>query len=171
MRQLRKKELKRFFKESIKRNQEIILILENIQYERNIAAIFRLADAAGIKKIYLTGTSKTPPFSEKMAHVSRRKEKAISWEYLKESRDILKDLRKIGFLNVAIEITNDSLNLNDFAKVAKGNSKICFVAGSEVYGIKNDTLKFCDESVYIPMYGKGGSLNVAMSLAVVLYAF
>ncbi len=53
----------------------------------------------------------------------------------------------------------------------KDKTKICFIAGSEVYGVTRQTLEKIDLSVYIPMFGKGASLNVSSSVAVVLYSF
>jgi tRNA G18 (ribose-2'-O)-methylase SpoU len=60
--------------------------------------------------------------------------------------------------------------LKDLKKLTDANEKICFVLGSEVFGVTNDTLRNCDEAVYIPMYGKGSSLNVATSAGIVLYS-
>ncbi len=171
MRQLTKKELKKFFKNEISRNKEIVLLLENIQYERNVAAIFRTADAAGVKKIYLTGVSQKPPFSENLEHVSRNKERLIDWQYEKNSYYVLQNLRKEGFLNIAVEITSNSLPLAKLKDLAHANDKICFVLGSEMFGVTKDALRYCDESIYIPMYGKGASLNVAVSAGIILYSF
>jgi len=171
MKQLTKKELKKFFKTGLKRRQEIVLILENIQYERNIAAIFRTADAAGVSKIYLTGTSKTPPFEPILEHVSRDKEKLVDWEYQKNSYYVLQKLQRENFIRIAVELTNTAMPLNKLKQLADANQKICLVLGSEMFGIKKDTLKFCDDSVFIPMYGKGASLNVATSAGIVLYSF
>jgi 23S rRNA (guanosine2251-2'-O)-methyltransferase len=170
MKQLTPKELKKFFKNQFSRNKEIVLLLENIQYERNTASIFRTADAAGVKKIYLTGVSKTPPFDESLEHVSRRKEGTVDWEYQKNAYFVLQNLKKQGFITIAVEITTQSLPLEKLKPIANANDKICFVLGSEMFGVTNDTLRNCDESVYIPMYGKGASLNVAVSAGIVLYS-
>ena len=170
MRQLTPKELKKFFKNQFSRNKEIVILLENIQYERNLASIFRTADAAGVKKIYLTGITKKPPFEESLDHVSRRKENSVQWEYEKNSFFVLQNLRKQGFINIAIEITTQSLALEELKKLGQANDKICLVFGSEVFGVTNDTLKNCDEAIYIPMYGKGASLNVGVSVGIALYS-
>lgn len=77
MRQLSKKEIKKFFKNQIYRKQEIVLVLDNIQYERNLASIFRTAEAAGVKKIFLTGITPKPPFTKDGQNVSRHKENLI----------------------------------------------------------------------------------------------
>ncbi len=169
MKQLTPKELKKFFKNQFTREKEIVLLLENIQYERNMASIFRIADAAGVKKIYLTGVTRKPPFDENLEHVSRHKERVIDWEYEKNSYFVLQNLRKQGFINIAVEIATNAIPLNKLKQITDANSKICLVLGSEMFGVTNDTLRNCDEAVFIPMYGKGASLNVAVSAGIVLY--
>ncbi len=171
MRQLNKKEVKKKYKSFPKREQEIYLILENIQYARNVAAIFRTADAAGVRRIYLTGISQKPPFGKELKQVSRHKEESVEWMQEEFSGDVIAKLKKQGFMIVAIELTDQSVPLDELSGKLRGVEKICFVAGSEVFGTKKTTLEKCDLGVEIPMYGKGGSLNVSTSVAIALYSF
>lgn len=171
MKQLTKKEIKKFFKNQIHRKHEIVLLLENIQYEKNLASIFRTAEAAGVKKIYLTGITPQPPFKENVEHVSRSKEKLLDWQYEPNSYFVLQNLKKEGFIRIAVELTNSAMPLHKLKEIAKANAKICLVFGSEMHGITKDCLRNCDDSVFIPMYGKGASLNVAVCAGIVLYSF
>jgi len=43
------------------------------------------------------------------------------------------------------------------------------VVGNEDHGVPNKILDKCDNSVFIPMYGRGKSLNVHVALSVVAY--
>ena len=153
-----------------KREQEIYIILENIQYATNVAAMFRTADAAGVKRIYLTGISQKPPFGKDLRKTSRTKEDSIDWQYKETTGEVINSLRDQGFYIIAVELTDESINMRDLKAKIAGKEKICFVAGSEVFGVNKATLERCDLSVHIPMYGKGASLNVTTSLGVVLYA-
>lgn len=171
MRQLNKKEVKKKYKEFPKRSQEIVLILENIEYARNVASIFRTAEAAGVKKIFLTGISKVPPFGKEMRQVSRNKEASLPWEFKENASLVINKLKKEGFFVCAIELTDNSVTLSRLKDSLKGKDKVAFVAGSEVYGTKKTTLENCDISVEIPMYGKMASLNVSVSVGVVLFGF
>lgn len=170
MEQLSKKQIKRFFKGK-RRGREIILLLENIQYATNVASIFRTADAAGVKKIYLTGISKTPPFGKDLSKTSRNKEKSVQWEYFDTTKKALKQIKKDGFYTVAVELTNDAEDASRLSYIISDKERVCFVLGSEVYGVKNETLKECKKSVFLPMYGKGASLNVATTAGIILYQF
>jgi tRNA (guanosine-2'-O-)-methyltransferase len=41
--------------------------------------------------------------------------------------------------------------------------------GNEDHGVTKAVLNVCDEAVFVPMYGKGRSLNVNTALAIVVY--
>ncbi|MDD5147757.1 MAG: TrmH family RNA methyltransferase [Candidatus Daviesbacteria bacterium] len=46
---------------------------------------------------------------------------------------------------------------------------ICLVVGNETYGVSKEVLKMADGIVEIPMFGVNISLNVMVSLGIVLY--
>ncbi|MDD3647580.1 MAG: TrmH family RNA methyltransferase [Candidatus Dojkabacteria bacterium] len=169
MKQLNKKEIKKAFKH-IKRSRSIALILENIQYARNVAGIFRTADAAGVAKIFLTGISHKPPFGKDLVKASRHKEKVVSWEYNKSTGKVVDKLKRDGYKIVAIEITDKSFPHYALIDNFRNEKKLAFIAGSEVYGITKKTLARCDASVHIPMIGKGRSLNVTTSVGIILFS-
>lgn len=171
MKQLRKQEVKKLFKTFPKRNKEIYLILENIEYARNVASIFRTAEAAGVRKIILTGISKVPPFGKELQKVSRHKENSVPWEFEQDTGRSINTLKKLGFKIIAIELTDNAISSYDLQKEIAKDTKVCFVAGSEVFGVKKTTLERCDTSVIIPMYGKLASLNVSTSVGIILYSF
>lgn len=170
MRQLQKKEIKKLSKE-FKRDKTIYLLLENIEYARNVAIMFRVADAAGVRKVFLTGISHLPPFGKDLVKVSRHKEKSIDWAGNKTSGEVINSLKRQGFEIIAVELTDKAMPIDQLKNYLEGKDKICFVAGSEVYGVNKKTLERCDSSVFIPMYGRGASLNVASSVAITLFSF
>ncbi|MEI7579941.1 MAG: TrmH family RNA methyltransferase [bacterium] len=148
---------------------ELILILENIQYATNVAGIFRTAEAVGIKKIFLTGSSQKPPFGKDLQKASRKKEAIVSWEYCWDTLKIIAGLQSDGYQIIALEFTDQSVSLPDFCQGAI-SPKIAVIAGNEVSGITKATLEMVKNSVYIPMFGKGSSLNVAASVAITLFS-
>ncbi len=169
MKLLTKKEIKKSFKKN-KRKQEIAVILENFQYARNVAGVFRTIDAAGISKLYLTGITTTPPFGKELQNASRKKERHVNWEHSESTEKIIIKLKKQGFKIIAVDLTDNAIEINKLNKEFVNQNKVCFVFGNEVHGIKKDTLSICDLSVYIPMYGMGASLNVATTVGIVLYS-
>jgi 23S rRNA (guanosine2251-2'-O)-methyltransferase len=87
---------------------ENILILPDIRSVENVGAMFRTADAAGIDKIYLTGTSPAPldRFGRKRKDLAKSAlgaEEFVAWEYKKSPTPLLGKLKKDGFQIIAIE--------------------------------------------------------------------
>jgi 23S rRNA (guanosine2251-2'-O)-methyltransferase len=153
-----------------KNQKENILILPDIRSVENVGAMFRTADAAGISKIYLTGTSPTPldRFGRKrsdMAKSALGAEEFVAWEYKKSILPLLTKLKKEGFNIIAIEQDEKSV---DYRKV-KIKNKNAFIVGTEVTGIPKNTLNKCDTIAEIPMKGKKESLNVSVALGVALF--
>ena len=66
---------------------------------------------------------------------------------------------------VAVELTDDAAPYHQF----EYGPKVALVVGHEDHGVTRATLAVCDAAVFVPMYGKGLSLNVHVALAVVLY--
>jgi tRNA (guanosine-2'-O-)-methyltransferase len=160
-------ELKRFLNRAKKANRpkrKIVFILHDVEYPVNVGSIFRLADACGVKEIYLSGITPLPT-TPKIKKVSRGKVKFANWKKVKNLEQTLGDLKKRGYQVCALEITNLSKNYGDY----QFPNKVCLVVGHEDHGIPNKVLKHCDFSVFIPMFGKGRSLNVHVALAVVAY--
>jgi tRNA G18 (ribose-2'-O)-methylase SpoU len=165
MKQLRGVELKRFLKQNKTKQVEIVLMLENIQYAQNVATIFRTADAAGVRKIILSGISQTPPFGKDLKKASRSKEESVPWEYVENLGKKINSYKDQGYQVIAVELTDSSVNFKEFPY----GEKIVLVGGSEVYGVTRNTLEKVDASVFIPMHGKGASLNVSTAMAVVMF--
>ncbi len=171
MKQLRGKEVKKYFKTLPKRGHNIILILENIQYAKNVANIFRTAESAGVSKIYLTGISQKPPFGKGLKKVSRGSENKVPYSYAEKTLDILPQIKEEGYHILAIELTDNNILLPDLKKYLEGKDKVCFIAGNEDSGVNRSTLEACNGAVTIPMYGKNPSLNVNVSVGIILYSF
>ncbi|MBD3363215.1 tRNA methyltransferase [Candidatus Dojkabacteria bacterium] len=165
MKQLTKTEIKRFKKKTSKHNKNIVIIAENVQYAKNVASLFRIADAVKVQKIILTGISRKPPFGKGLRKVSRNKEKSVHWEYSKHSGKPINKLKRKGYQIIGLELTDESQNYRNLDYP----NKTCIVIGNETYGIVKTTLSKLEKAVYIPMYGKGASLNVTTSCAVLLY--
>lgn len=163
--QLRKSEPSESDLKKIKRRQ-IYIICDNILDTYNIGAIFRLADAVAASGVYLCGKSETPPY-HRIAKAAVGTEKWVPWQYFKSTQESIKQLRhdQPGVKIVAIEQGKGSV---DFKK-ASYSEPVAFVVGHETIGVSPKVLKMCDEIVEIPMYGVNISLNVMVSLAIVLF--
>ena len=68
-----------------------------------------------------------------------------------------------------MEQTENSVMLDDFAPSCK--EKYAFIFGNEVKGVCQEAVDLSDFSVEIPQYGTKHSLNVSVSVGIVLWDF
>ena len=153
------------------KTQQNILILPDIRSVENVGAMFRTADAAGIDKIYLIGTSPTPldRFGRKRRDIAKSAlgaEEFVPWEYKKTILPLLTKLKKEGFNIIAIEQDKKSV---DYKTLRLRSGRNAFIVGTEVTGIPKNILNKCDIIAEIAMRGKKESLNVSVALGVVLF--
>jgi len=148
--------------------KEIILILHNIRSVYNVGAIFRTADAVGVKKIYLTGYTPTPldRFGRKRPDVAKSAlgaEEAVYWEQEEDLGKLILELKEDNFEIIALEQDSRS---QDYRKV-KIKEKIALLVGNETEGLQQSLVDASDVVIEIPMRGKKESLNVSVAAGVV----
>ena len=143
---------------------KISALLYNIRSLHNVGSMFRTADGAGVKKLYLCGETGTPPRAE-IAKTALGAEESVPWEYWMNAVECIAKLKKEGIQIVALELTPKSVDYRKF--VAKG--PVCLVVGSEIKGIPPDLLALCDDCIQIPMRGIKESLNVSVAFGIAAY--
>lgn len=156
----------------IKRNP-LYIILDNVLDTYNVGSIFRLADAVAAQKVFLCGQTLTPP-NTKIKRASINTTEWVKWEYCKTAGEAIEKVKKgergkkgkEGKTRVvAVEQHPKSISYNK----AEYQFPLAVVVGNETYGVSKEVLKMADEIVEIPMFGVNKSLNVMVSLGIVLY--
>ena len=142
-------------------NNKLYVVCDNIRSLENIGSIFRTADAFKITKIYLCGICGVPP-NPKISKAALGAENWIDWEYSRYTWQAVKKLKKEGIKIVALEQTKNSVSLDKY----KPKFPIALVVGNEVKGISESVLKRTNQKIYIPMFGKKESLNVAVAFGI-----
>lgn len=143
---------------------DIYLVLDNIRSMYNVGAIFRSAEGAKVKKIFLCGITATPP-REQIFKTSLGAVEWVDWQYYKNTEDAINHLKKSGVRIIALEQTDVSIDY----KKAQYDPPLAIVVGHELKGVSPQALELSDLSVEIPMYGKSNSLNVATATGIVLF--
>lgn len=143
---------------------DIYLILHNIRSLYNVGSLFRTADGAGVKKIFLTGFTGTPPRKE-IHKTALGAEYAVPWEHHWELEPLLERLRHQQVQIVGVEQSSQSQHYLQ----AIYHMPVAFILGNEVWGIEPEVMEQVDTLVHIPMYGQKQSLNVAVCGGIVLY--
>jgi tRNA (guanosine-2'-O-)-methyltransferase len=126
--------------------------------------LFRIADAVRVSHLYLCGATPTPP-NATIAKVGRAKEHNVPWSYENSAEETIIRLKQDNYSVIALELTE---NARPYYAV-NYSDRVCLVLGNEDHGVTRSALELCDLVIFIPMYGKGQSLNVHVSAAVVLY--
>ncbi|MEE9327327.1 MAG: TrmH family RNA methyltransferase [Cocleimonas sp.] len=144
----------------------ISLLADDIEIAGNVGSLFRLSEAFGIEKIYLTGTTVVPP-KYKIRKAARATDKKIPHEYSTSAIEVVNHLKSKNYKIISIEITTRSQDLRSFNM--PNRQPICIILGSENKGIKQSLLDASDHTLHIPMYGENSSMNVANSCAIALY--
>lgn len=150
----------------------LYLILHNVRSVHNVGAIFRTADCAGIKKIFLTGYTPGPldifgKIKNDFKKTALGAEEYIEWEKTKNIAFLIKHLKKEKIQIVALEQSDTSVDIRKF----KPRVHSALILGNEVGGIPNSVLRICDKILEIPVLGKKESLNVSVAAGIALYAF
>ena len=164
LKQLRGKPLKDFLKRVERPECEMVFLLQDVEYAANVGSAFRIADACGVREMVLSGITTCPPHPQ-VRKIARGRDRRVDWTYVEQASDALVQLRERGFTACALELTAASLPYYE----VEYPDKLCLVVGHEDHGVTKRTLAACDMAVFIPMYGKGASLNVHVSLGVAAY--
>lgn len=161
--EVKSKSLKKEDLENRKRNP-VYFICENIRSLYNVGSIFRTSDALRIEKIFLTGFTGYPPRKE-ISKVALGAEETVPWEQNENTAEVIRRLRKDNVKIIALEHTDSSRFFHEY----EFTFPVAIVFGHEYEGIKQETIKLCDDSVEIDMYGIKQSLNVATAAGVIGY--
>jgi|SRR5581483_878715 len=152
-------------RKTIKKNP-IYIILDNVLDTYNVGAIFRLADAVSVEKVLLCGQTERPPHT-RIKKASINTTEWVEWEYFEKTEDAIKELRSKNqdLKIIAVEQSSKSVPYNKFDYTFP----LALVVGHESDGVSAAVLDLCDGIVELPMFGVNVSLNVMVSLGIVLY--
>jgi len=145
---------------------EIVVILDNIRSRNNVGSVFRTADAFLVKEIILGGITPIPPHRD-IYKTALGATDSVKWQHSNDLNAFIENLKKIGYKVYAIEQVEQSISLSDFT--VKANEKVAIIFGSEVGGVHQELVDLVDASVEIPQFGTKHSLNISVSVGVVLW--
>lgn len=163
-------ELQRVSKEDYRKLPEsgLVLVLDNIRSAHNVGSAFRTGDSFKADKLCLCGICAVPPSAE--IHKSALgAEDSVEWEHFQDTMEAVRSLKGEGYTVIAVEQTVNSVKLNEFTPEA--GRKYALVFGNEVEGVLQDVVDAADFSLEIPQWGSKHSLNVSVSVGVILWHF
>lgn len=144
----------------------LCLLAHDVRRPANVGSLFRIADALGVEKIFLTGRSCTPAHP-KARKAARTTEQRVPFTQADDPLPVVAALRQAGYRIVSLEISSASIDLDRLA-VTPGE-RVCLIVGNESAGVCQPLLDASDATVHIPMCGENSSMNVASACAIAAY--
>ena len=146
----------------------VVLVLDNIRSAHNVGSAFRTSDAFKVDKVFLCGICAVPPSAE--IHKSALgAENTVPWEHCDDTLAALNSLKEQGYTLISVEQTEKAVQLQDFSP--QPDSRYALVFGNEVNGVSQSVVDASDISLEIPQFGTKHSLNVSVSVGIVLWQF
>ena len=150
----------------------VYVILNSIRSNYNVGSIFRSSDGAMIEKLYLCGYTPFPPQEgttlgkKEILKTALGSTESVKWEYVKDPKEIILQLKDRGIKVCALELTNAS---KPYYQIDSNDFPICLLVGNEITGVSQELLDLCDYSIEIPQYGIKQSLNVAVAYGIAVF--
>ncbi len=143
---------------------EVAFFLQDWDDAYNVGGMFRVADACGAAELFMSGKTPIPP-DPMIGVTSLGHHRRIPYRCFQSHEEAAVAAKSAGYSLIAVEIAEGAVCYTEFA----WPQKVCLVLGNEVNGVYASVMKHRDAAVYIPMFGKGRSMNVHVAGAVVAY--
>jgi 23S rRNA (guanosine2251-2'-O)-methyltransferase len=144
----------------------VVVILDNVRSMHNVGSIFRTCDGFAVEKVCLCGITGQPPNRE-IEKTALGATQSINWKYYADPLEAIDELRKAGYMVIAIEQAEKSIMLNEFDAAA--GKKYALVFGNEVNGVSDHVMENIDACIEIPQFGTKHSFNIVVSAGIVLW--
>lgn len=168
MRKLLNEELPRLTPEEFKEQTKLplVIVLDNVRSHLNVGSVFRTADAFLVEAIYLCGITGTPPHRD-IYKTALGATETVCWKHFETTGQAVNELKEMGYSIIAIEQAERATMLNEFKPVP--GLKYAVVFGNEVDGVEQAVVSASDIVVEIPQYGTKHSLNISVSVGIVVW--
>ena len=168
MRKLRNDELDRLTPEQVKKAEKnpFVIVLDNIRSMHNVGSAFRTADAFLCEKIILCGITAQPPHRE-IHKTALGSTDTVEWKYYEDTQDAISDLKIQGYKIASIEQADKSISLKKF-QFDQGE-KLALIFGNEIKGVSESIVKMSDYVIEIPQFGTKHSINISVSIGIVIW--
>lgn len=141
---------------------ELVVLLEDVQDPRNLGALLRVCEGAGVGRVLIRDRG-SAPVSPTVAKTSAGASEWLDVERITNSGTEIERLKAEGYWVYGTDPAGDP----PWAVDLEGKVVLCF--GGEEKGLRARTRQLCDRMIGLPMRGRVGSLNIATAAAAVLY--
>ncbi|MBD3235390.1 MAG: TrmH family RNA methyltransferase [Candidatus Eisenbacteria bacterium] len=140
------------------------VLLDNIRSAWNVGSIFRSCEGAGVRHLHLCGISAYPP-NPRVCKTALGAERMVPWSHHPQALPVVVELAARGSAIYAIELTDRSQPYD----AVSFPEDVTLIFGHETAGVALPLLERAGRVLEIPMAGRKNSLNVAVSVGIVLF--
>lgn len=141
---------------------ELVVLLEDVQDPRNLGALLRVCEGAGVGRVLIRDRG-SAPVSPTVAKTAAGASEWLAIERITNSAAEIERLKEGGFWVYGTDPAGEPPWEIDLT------GKVVLLFGGEEKGLRARTRQLCDRMIGLPMRGRVGSLNIATSAAAVLY--
>ena len=140
----------------------LVVLLEDVQDPRNLGALLRVCDGAGVSKVLIRDRG-SAPLGPTAVKTSAGAAEYVDVERVANSADAIERYRDQGFWCFGADAGGRPAWELDLS----GPTLLCI--GGEESGLRQRTRQLCDELASLPMRGRVSSLNVATAASALLF--
>jgi len=144
------------------RQPDLRIVLEEIRNTHNAHAVLRTCEAAGVLNIDIISTENFFPINEA---ISTRAEKWLNLNFYSSTPECLNKLKKQGFKIAVTYLDEEAI----YYRNIDYTQPIAIVFGNESEGVSETAVSLADWKIKIPMVGMVRSLNLSVSVGIILY--
>ena len=172
MRKLKLEELNRLSVEDFKEADKtpVAIVFDDVRSALNVGSAFRTADAFACSEMILCGYTAQPPHRE-ILKTALGSTDSVAWRHFDDTKTALETLRTEGYVLVAVEQAEKAIFLQNIDSQILINKKYALIFGNEVEGVSEMAMAMADFVLEIPQYGTKHSLNIAVSVGIVVWEF
>lgn len=141
---------------------ELLVLVEDIQDARNLGALLRVCEGAGVAKVLIRDRG-SAPLTAGAVKTSAGASEWQPFERITNSAQEIERLQKEGFWAYGADADGNAPWDVDLT------GKLLLCVGGESSGLRDRTRKTCDGLVGLPMRGRVSSLNLATAASALLY--
>jgi RNA methyltransferase, TrmH family len=143
-------------------NGKTYLLIDSVQDPGNLGTMIRTADAAGIDAV-IVGKGSVDMYNPKVL----RSAQGSHFHLPVIGGDLSEWVTKLQAENISVYGT--ALENGVVYTEAANNGSFALLVGNEGSGVNKELLAKTTQNLYIPIYGKSESLNVAVAAGILLY--
>ena len=142
----------------------ITVVLDGVQGNYNLGALFRLCDAFLVERLVICGAP-VQLRKRRLVQAAAGTQHWVPWQAAEDAAAVVRTAKAAGYWSVVAELTASSVSL----AALQPRFPLMLVLGGETSGVSANVLAYADQVIAIPMLGMANSLNIATASAIMLH--